>query len=176
MSENALDSGIAGLCKSWTGLNSDTIIQCRAVLARLAASSRSESWLAELHERKAPTAELYRDPERGFILLAHVETQGLYRNPHNHGDGWVFYALQHGAVEMSTYGQFKEQVNGEGLVSRGAYTMKAGDCSAFLPGDIHDTLCLSEYSLMFRLTSCDFSVEKRAGRLQQFKPVTRAHV
>ncbi|WP_299944209.1 hypothetical protein [uncultured Microbulbifer sp.] len=50
-----------------------------------ARSLCSEPWLTGLHEKKAPTVGLYRDPEQGFILLAHIETQGLYRNPHNHG-------------------------------------------------------------------------------------------
>ncbi|WP_444946188.1 hypothetical protein ACJJIP_02905 [Microbulbifer sp. VTAC004] len=168
MVSNSLERHIAELRKYWMGLNSDTVVHCRAVLAKLASSSNSEGWLAKLHQNREATTELYRDSELGFILLAHVETQGLYRNPHNHGDGWVFYALQHGEVEMSTYGLVRTVKGEEQLVSRGSYTMHPGDCSAFLPGDIHDTRCLSDYSLMFRLTSCDFSEEKRQGRLQQF--------
>lgn len=169
MAINTLEQCIAELCEYWNGLNSDTIIRCRVALVGLANASYSEGWLAELHKKREATSELYRDPERGFILLAHVEFQGLYRKPHNHGNGWVFYALQHGEAQMSTYGQVRVAGEGEQLVSRGSYTMHPGDCSAFLPGDIHDTRCISDYSLMFRLTSCDFSEEKRQGRLQQFE-------
>ncbi|MFA0811910.1 hypothetical protein [Microbulbifer epialgicus] len=168
MPNDTLSSCIIDLRKYWSGLNSNTIIRCREVLTRLAATSISEHWLAELHERRAAATELYRDSEQGFILLAHVEPYDLYRDPHNHGNGWVFYALQYGEVQMSTYGA----VGGEGaegqLISRGAYIMTPGECSVFLPGDIHDTRCVSEYSLMFRLTSCDFSEEKRRGRLQKY--------
>ncbi|MEX2962712.1 hypothetical protein [Microbulbifer sp. TYP-18] len=169
MTVNALDQCIADLRSYWTGLNSDAISRCRTAVARLAGAASTEPWLAQLHEKKPAAEELYRDPDQGFILLAHVEYQGQYRKPHNHGNGWVFYGLQHGEVQMATYGQFGKPGGGEKLVSRGAYTMRVGDCSAFLPGDIHDTRCLSDYMLMFRLTSCDFAEEKRAGRLQQFE-------
>ncbi|WP_238152053.1 hypothetical protein [Microbulbifer sp. A4B17] len=130
-------------------------------------SPPDEAWLVDLHVRKEPSVELYRDNDKGFVLLAHVEPRGLYRQPHNHGNGWAFYAVQFGQVEMSTYGIFRQD-DREQLVSRGCYSMKPGDCSAFLPGDIHDTRCRSEYVLMFRLTSCDFSEEKREGRLKVY--------
>lgn len=46
--------------------------------------------------------ELYRDPEQGFILLAHSEKKDLYRVPHDHGGGWVISAVQSGEIEMKT--------------------------------------------------------------------------
>ncbi|WP_299579303.1 hypothetical protein [uncultured Microbulbifer sp.] len=169
MADTSLDQCIAELKEHWDGLNSQTIIRCRATLERLAATNRSETWLADLHKERSISKELYRDPKWGFMLLAHVETQGLYRVPHNHGDGWVFYALQFGQVQMATYGLLSETNTEAQLLSRGADIMHPGNCRAFLPGDIHDTRCMSDYSLMFRLTSCDFSREKRLGRLRQFE-------
>ncbi|WP_444929805.1 hypothetical protein ACJJIF_18770 [Microbulbifer sp. SSSA002] len=167
MANDSLKQCIAALKANWQGLDTLSIVRCREALGKLAISNSAEAWLADLHGRKEPSVELYRSNDKGFILLAHVEPRGLYRQPHNHGAGWVFYALQFGEVEMSTYRVFR-QGGREQLVSRGGYSMKPGDCSAFLPGDIHDTRCRSEYSLMFRLTSCDFSEEKRAGRLKVF--------
>ncbi|WP_444940832.1 hypothetical protein ACJJI3_20990 [Microbulbifer sp. ZKSA004] len=166
---DSLRQCVEALKANWQGLDTSSIVRCREALGKLASSNSDEAWLADLHSRQEPSVELYRDEDKGFILLAHVEPRGLYRPPHNHGNGWVFYAVQHGEVEMSTYGLLNQD-DSEQLVSRGCYQMKPGDCSAFLPGDIHDTHCLSEYVLMFRLTSCDFSEEKREGRLRVFSP------
>ncbi|WDE07058.1 hypothetical protein SG34_009285 [Thalassomonas viridans] len=168
MKNNALEHFITSIKDSWTGLNSETVIKSRELLKQLLKTPDSEPWLADLHRQKQESVELYRNPEHGFILLAHVEKQEQYRVPHNHGAGWVFYAVQHGAMEMSTYSQVTDQTGKTALVSRGAATINAGECNVYLPGDIHDTKCLSEYVLMFRLTSCDFKAEKREGRLIQY--------
>jgi hypothetical protein len=168
MKNNALDNFIISIKDSWTGLNSETVIKGRKLLEQLAKTPISESWLADLHHKKQESVELYRDQNQGFVLLAHVELQGNYRVPHNHGAGWVFYAVQHGAMEMSTYSQVADLTGKSLLVSRGANDLKAGECNVYLPDDIHDTKCLSDYVLMFRLTSCDFKGEKREGRLVQY--------
>lgn len=168
MKNNALDHFITTMKNNWTGLNSETtILGCR-LLEQLAKTPSSQPWLAHLHREKADSIELYRDPQNGFILLAHTEERGKYRVPHNHGAGWVFYAVQHGAMEMSTYCEVTSQTGETHLVSRGSETMNEGECNVFLPGDIHDTQCLSEYVLMFRLTSCDIKAEKSAGRMIQY--------
>ena len=168
MKNNALDNFITSIKHSWTGLNSETIIKSRKLLEQLAKTPTSESRLADLHHKKIGSVELYRDQSQGYILLAHVEKQGNYRIPHNHGAGWVFYAVQHGTMEMSTYRQITDKTGESLLVSRGANNLNTGECNVYLPEDIHDTKCLSEYALMFRLTSCDFNVEKREGRLVQY--------
>lgn len=172
MKNNALDNFITSIKSSWTGLNSETVIKGRKLLEQLAKTPTSEPWLADLHLKKQESVELYRDKRQGFILLAHIEKQGTYRAPHNHGDGWVFYAVQHGAMEMSTYRKIEDQTGKSFLVSRGPINLNLGECNVFLPKDIHDTKCLSDYVLMFRLTSCDFNIEKRESRLVQYaRPV-----
>jgi hypothetical protein len=168
MKNNALENFITSIKGSWTGLNSETVIKGRKLLEQLAKTPISESWLADLHHKKQESVELYRDQNQGFILLAHVERQGNYRVPHNHGAGWVFYAVQHGTMEMSTYSQVTDKTGKSFLVSRGANDLNTGECNVYLPDDIHDTKCLSDYVLMFRLTSCDFKSEKREGRLVQY--------
>ena len=168
MKDSALKNFIASIKNSWTGLNSETVITSRKLLESLAKTPSSEPWLADLHSKKQESVELYNDKTHGFILLAHVEKRGKYRVPHNHGAGWVFYAIQHGTMEMSTYSQVTDRKGKSHLVSRGASDINSGECNVYLPGDIHDTKCLSEYVLMFRLTSCDFKDEKRDGRLIQY--------
>lgn len=168
MKNDSLDKFITSIKSNWTGLNSETIIKSRELLEQLTKTPSSEPWLIDLHNKKQESVELYKDNKLGFILLAHVETKGKYRVPHNHGAGWVFYAIQHGTMEMSTYGQVADQTGKYRLVSRGAAKINVGECNVYLPGDIHDTKCLSEYTLMFRLTSCDFQAEKREGRLIQY--------
>lgn len=168
MKSNTLQNFITSIKNSWNGLNSDTVISSRELLENLAKTSSTEPWLAELHNKKQDSVELYRDPDFGFILLAHVETLGTYRKPHNHGSGWVFYAIQHGVMEMSTFSQITDKTGKTFLVSRGANKLKSGECNVYLPGDIHETKCLSEYVLMFRLTSSDFKEEKRSGRMIQY--------
>ncbi|MCO1335101.1 hypothetical protein MO867_12240 [Microbulbifer sp. OS29] len=167
MESDSLKTCVEDLKAGWRGLDSLSILKCQEALAKLSRSSSDEAWLDDLHKRREPAVELYRDAGKGFILLAHVEPHGLYRQPHNHGNGWAFYAVQSGEMEISTYALMNGE-GGERLVTRGYYSMKPGKCSVFLPGDIHDTRCQSEYTLMFRLTSCDFSEEKRAGRLRVF--------
>lgn len=168
METNALTKFISAVKNKWDGLNSDTTLTCKSLLEELASTASSETWLAKLHTEQQESVELYRDPDKGFILLAHVEQKGRYRVPHNHGAGWVFYAVQQGVMEMATYGQVTSPQGQTQLVSRGAIPLKPGQCNVYLPGDIHDTQCLSDYVLMFRLTSSDFKHEKREGRLIQY--------
>jgi hypothetical protein len=75
----------------------------RAELERLARAPSTEPWLRALHQEAPASKELYRDSTQGFVLLAHSEPAGLYRPPHDHGRGWVIYALQRGAMEIGTY-------------------------------------------------------------------------
>lgn len=46
--------------------------------------------------------------------------------------------------------------------------MKPGESRVFLPGDIHDTKCMSKTVLMLRLTSLDLKVEMQAGRMRRY--------
>jgi hypothetical protein len=115
--------------------------------------------LAELHRDQPASRELYRDPVHGFVLLAHVEKTGLYRAPHDHGRGWVIYAVQQGESEMGTYGRV-EGTNGDvRLVKRNSTLVKPGQAQVYLPGDIHDTLCTTGPALLFRFTERDLKRE-----------------
>ncbi len=165
---NSLENFIDEIKLRWSGLNTQTTTSVRHLLMQLAKTSREEDWLKELHCEKPSAKLLYQDPEHGFMLLAHSENKGNYRSPHNHGAGWVFYAVLSGEIEMTTYKQVTTPNGITHLVSRGSEIMKVGDCKIFLPGDIHDTRCLTENFLQFRLTSSDFKAEIKSDRMIRF--------
>ncbi|OHU90525.1 MULTISPECIES: hypothetical protein [Pseudoalteromonas] len=171
--KNTLDDVINDIQKHWRGLDSYTVEHTRTQLQKLTHTSVQEPWLARLFAEKPQSQELHRDAKHGFILLAHFEKKGLYRAPHNHGAGWVFYALHSGEMRVTTYKQITSPDGDTTLVSRGANVIQPSNVTTYLPGDIHDTECLSDWVLMFRLTSCDFQAEKQSGRLIQFKDHTR---
>ena len=167
---NSLEAFIAATRKVWGPLTSDLVEACQGQLERLARSSVSEPWLAALHTHQPVNEELYRDPDHGFVLLAHTEHQGLYRPPHDHGRGWVIYAIQSGEIEMGGYARIEGADGDVSLVKRDSTLVGAGQARVYLPGDIHDTRCISDTALLFRFTERDLRVEDRQARR-----VTRYH-
>lgn len=168
MMHTSLDMFIHKARKQWSGLNTETVVLIRQLLIDLTQSSYQEPWLKEILDERPATKELYTDPKHGFRLLAHAEDMGTYRIPHDHGAGWVFYAVQSGETEMTTY---KKNTTAHGkthLISRGTETMRKGSCKVFLPGDIHDTRCISEGFIQYRLTSSDFKKEISEGRMIRY--------
>jgi predicted metal-dependent enzyme (double-stranded beta helix superfamily) len=119
----------------------------------------AEDWLSALHEEAAESRELYRDPAHGFLLLAHTESPGLYRPPHDHGRGWVIYAVQRGETEMGTYARVHDAQGKMHLVKRDSTVVRPGEIRVYLPGDIHDTRCTAGPLLLYRFTSCDLKKE-----------------
>lgn len=161
MKKNALEKFVDGVSSVWGPLNSEIVAACRQHLEELVKAPDSEGWLAALHREAPLYEELVREPAHGFMLLAHTEQEGLYRPPHDHGRAWVIYAIQQGEVEMGTYARVEDE-NGEvKLVKRNATIMRAGDVQVYLPGDIHDTRCLSGPALLFRFTERDLRKEDK---------------
>ena len=168
MTKSSLDIYIEQVKSDWGPLTTETVARCRRDLEALARAPATEAWLAALHGDPPEDKELYRDPDHGFLLMTHVESRGRYRVPHDHGRGWVIYAVQHGEVEMGSFGRIADPDGKVHLVKRETYRMRAGDCRVFLPGDIHDTHCLSASVLMYRFTSCDLKQEAQAGRMTRY--------
>jgi hypothetical protein len=163
MSLTALDLFAARVRAVWGPLTSNLVGECRRQLETLARAPASETWLAGLRKRRPAGEELCRDPDHGFVLLAHAEQAGLYRPPHDHGRAWVVYALVEGEIEMRTFA--KVEAAGEmRLVQRDSLVLRPGQAQAYLPGDIHDTRCLSQTALLLRFTERDLKVEDRVER------------
>lgn len=160
MNENALQIFTESARAAWGPLTSALVSDIRRKVEALLETPASEDWLSALHEEAAETRELYRDPAHGFLLLAHTESPGLYRAPHDHGPGWVIYAVQRGETEMGSYARVRDASGKVQLVKRDSTLLRAGDVRVYLPGDIHDTRCTAGPLLLFRLTSCDLKKEK----------------
>lgn len=167
MKKDSLTKFIEEVRKIWGPLDSKLVMKTQALLEDLVHAPISEPWLAALQGDLDESRELYRDTEHGFILLAHTENEGLYRHPHDHGNGWVIYAVQQGEIEMGTYGRIERQGSIE-IVQREKYRMAAGESRVYLPGDIHDTKCISSSILMLRLTSCDLKTELQEKRMHRY--------
>ena len=163
MTNNSLEAFIEGIRPAWGPLSSELIATCRARIEDLVRSSATEPWLAELLRTFQESKELYRDPVYGFLLLAHAEALGRYRPPHDHGRGWVIYAVQQGEMEVGTYIRVKDSNRRVRLVKREAHTVRAGEARVYLPGDIHDTRCTAGPVLYCRFTERDLKKEEAEG-------------
>jgi hypothetical protein len=158
--KDTLESFVARVRSIWGPLTTELVAGVRAGLDTLAAASPREPWLEALHRGAPASEELYRDPDHGFVLLAHTENLGLFRPPHDHGRAWVVYGVQRGELEIRTYGRV--DAGGEvRLVQRDSTILRPGQALAYLPGDIHDTRCLSDTALLFRFTERDLRIEDR---------------
>lgn len=159
MVKNTLEESMAALSSIWGPLTTELVDASRLHIEALAKASPEEPWLAELHRNQPASHELYRDPVHGFVLLAHAEPTGLYRPPHDHGRSWVVYAVQRGESEMGTYSRVEDREGNVRLVKRNTTLVTPGMAQVYLPGDIHDTLCVSGPALLFRFTERDLKRE-----------------
>lgn len=156
---NTLEEAMAAVSAIWGPLTTELVEASRLHIESLAKASPDEPWLAALHHDLPASRELYRDPVHGFVLLAHVEKAGLYRAPHDHGRSWVIYAVQQGESEMGTYSRVDGDDGTVRLVKRDTSLVKPGQTRVYLPGDIHDTLCVAGPALLFRFTERDLKKE-----------------
>ena len=164
MACNSLDAFTAAIRAAWTPISSELVATCRDRLEALIRADRSEAWLARLLAERPASRELYRDPAQGFMLLAHNENEGLYRPPHDHGRAWVVYAVQSGELQIGTYAKVAGPDGEARLVLREKSILRAGEARAYLPGDIHDTRCLTDSALLFRFTERDLRHEDQVER------------
>lgn len=161
MAHSTLESTIEGIRSAWGPLSSELVATTQRHLEDLLKAPVTEEWLASLHAHGPANRELYRDPKHGFVLLAHTEYEGLFRPPHDHGRGWVIYAMQQGEIEMRTYGRIQRADGSATLVQRNSTVVRPGQVQVYLPGDIHDTRCLKGPALLFRFTERDLRKEDR---------------
>ena len=161
MDNDALSTFIAKTRAIFGPLTTELVTSVHAQLQQLAQAPSTERWLQTLHEEAPASKELYRDAAHGFLLLAHSEPTALYRPPHDHGRGWVIYALQRGEMEIRTFASVLSTDGGVRLVQRDVLLLRAGEARLYLPGDIHDTRCLVGTSLLFRFADRDLKKEDR---------------
>lgn len=161
MAKDTFETSIEGIRSVWGPLSTDVVAGCRQHLEDLLKAPATEEWLAALHSEAPANQELYRDRAQGFVLLAHTEHPGLYRPPHDHGRGWVIYAIQQGEIEMGTYARTEGPDGSVKLVKRNSTLVRPGQVQVYLPGDIHDTRCITGPALLFRFTERDLKKEDK---------------
>jgi hypothetical protein len=161
---NSLDSFTAAIRSAWGPISSELVSACRERLEDLIRTDPSEDWLAALLAERPASRELYRDPANGFMLLAHNENRGLFRPPHDHGRAWVVYGIQSGELEIRTYAKVAGPSGEPRLVLRDSSVLGPGEARAYLPGDIHDTRCVTGTALLFRFTERDLRREDQVDR------------
>lgn len=159
---NGLQLFVENVRADWGPLSTTLVARARAHLDALTCSDEKEEWLASLLAERPATRELHRERD-SFMLLAHAEQSGLYRPPHDHGRAWVVYGVQSGCLEIGTYARIKGR-DGKLLVRREATLLRPGEARAYLPGDIHDTRCVTEDALVFRFTERDLRHEDQVER------------
>lgn len=151
------------LKNSWNSMDMNSLNEVKALVGEFALGGLDKN-----ADYSAKGVELYRDKDLGFILTAYSETNGTYRIPHNHGNGWVIYSVVEGIVEMGNYANWVTSPNQSQLILKNKVNLKSGDAQIYYPGDIHDTECFSDNAIILRLTSCDLKVEETEGRMKRF--------
>ena len=111
--------------------------EVRSNLERLLANERF------VDERLGPDAKegvevLYRDPELGFCVLAHINREPHASPPHDHGSSWAIYGQATGHTDMTEY----RRVEGSGagraaLEVTGRYRLEPGHAGLYDVGAIH---------------------------------------
>jgi len=83
--------------------------------------------------------------------------------------------MQRGEIEMGTYARITDPDGEVRLVKRDSTLVCAGQVQVYLPGDIHDTRCMTGSALVYRFTDRDLKVEDRQER-QVIRYVERSGV
>lgn len=168
MNNKHLNKFITSVNNIWGEPSSSLTLSCKLLLEELTKTCQQDEWYQALIENPSAAKEIYRDQQHGFILMAHVEHKGELSPPHDHGDGWVLYATVTGQVDMGIYHKLTRKDGSITIVQKDAYSLNPGQCSVYLPGDIHDTHTIEDNTIMLRLTSCDFNREFEQGRLSRY--------
>lgn len=171
MKNQKLEKFITELNRIWGPATSGLTKEAKRLLEELIVNGKDDDWVKDLLKEGLPNKEVYRSSEHGYILMAHVEQKGDASLPHDHGDGWVIYATVSGQVDMGIFGKVVRPDGSLDIVQQDEYALKDGQCSVYLPGDIHDTTTQIDDTLMLRLTSCDFFNELEEGRLNRYENV-----
>lgn len=169
MSNKSLEMFTSVLNKVWGEPSSELTLKSKQLLEVLAQTCFDDEWYRDLRDNQYPAKEIYRSEANGFILMGHVENKGELSPPHDHGNGWVLYSTVQGQVNMGIYHKHIKRDGSLQIIQKDAYSLKPGECSVYLQGDIHDTHTVEDNTVMLRLTSCDFSEEFEQGRLIRFQ-------
>jgi hypothetical protein len=105
---------------------------------------------------------LYRDPELGFLVLAHAYRGSGEARPHDHGPSWAIYGQASGETEMSDWTVAEPAAEGRPGIARYArsYTLKPGMAYLYNEGDLHALKRVGPTRLI-RIEGTDLSAIRR---------------
>lgn len=84
--------------------------------------------------------ELYRDPDLGFRVLAHVNREPSGSTAHCHGPSWAVYGMASNFCDMTEYRRLDDgsEPGKARLEKTKAYRLEPGKAVVFEPGVIHE--------------------------------------
>ena len=163
--ENSFDRYIEEIRSIWTDeKDPDLPVKVKACMERLLNSTRpDEPWIAEILREGKPARELYRDPDHGYIQMAHIQEYGLILPPHDHGPCWVVYGDYQGVTEITLYERTDDgsEPGRAKLEKKELHQLGPGVVYPYLVGDIHSTRTAEGPALVFRFLSYDLTKVKR---------------
>ena len=123
----------------------------------LTSTSPDEPWMAQLIREAKPIRELHRDPDYGFIQMGHVQPEGLFHSPHDHGPCWVVYGAYSGISDITHYQRVDDgKESGRAVLKeRQLHRLSRGVVHPYLVGDIHSTRAVEGPAVIFRFLSYD---------------------
>ncbi|HEY9549025.1 MAG TPA: hypothetical protein VIR45_05940 [Kiloniellaceae bacterium] len=88
---------------------------------------------------QAPRSLLYRDPDFGFCIMAHVYSDAKGGEPHDHAGTWAIYGQAKGTTEMTDWRKVKApEGDRPGLVEPvKRYALKPGMAVVYNEDSIH---------------------------------------
>jgi predicted metal-dependent enzyme (double-stranded beta helix superfamily) len=125
---------------------------------------------------------LYRDPELGFCVLAHVNCEPRTSPPHDHGNSWAIYGQATAYTDMTEYRRL-DGASGPGgaklEVSR-RYRLEPGHAGLYDVGAIH-SIAYGDNARFVRVTGADlehvprlkFDLEKQTAVLVESATMQR---
>lgn len=146
------------------GQDPDLPFKVKASMERLLAStSPDEPWMAEILREGKAARELYRDPDHGFIQMAHVQKHGLVLPPHDHGPCWVVYGDYQGVTNIPLYERTDDgsEAGVAKLAQKELHRLGPGVVHPYLVGDIHSTHTAEGPAVVFRFLSYDLTKVQR---------------
>ncbi len=100
--------------------------------------------------------ELYKDPEKGFIVYAHKSVGGRTSPPHDHGASWAIYGQAWNVTDMTEYRRTDDgSKEGHAKIERTrAYRLEPGQVGKFGPHEIHQ-IHFEDEAGFIRVTGAD---------------------
>ena len=104
--------------------------------------------------------EIYRDPERGFIVYAHIPEKGRTSPPHDHGASWAIYGQTKKFTDMTEYRRLDDGLQDDyaKIEASKQYRLIPGMVGKFGPHEIHQ-ISFEDGARFVRITGSDLFVE-----------------